>query len=387
MITALPDLSRKRERDRLPIARNPYFMKLGKGAYLGFRRGPDTWHARYRDKKKKQHSRALEGVHSNDYDGAKKIAEDWFEQLGAPATRAIKRHTVRLALEAYIADLERQGRAAAASDATGRFKLTVYEDAIAGLPLEGATTDDFLEFRDRLKKGRKPRSVNRQFRSIAAGLNRAVELGHIGNPAAWRIKPLLDEVEDDGETAVFLSPAQRKSLIASASRYAADFFRGLELTGARPKELADATARDFNGSTLRLAHRKGKPPKLRVRFTVLGPDAIDFFAKAAANKLPAAPLFTEDGLTPWRRHYWAKEFRNAVKAANKEARGAARVPAGASSYGFRHARISELLQVHAVDPLTVAQQTGTSLAMIEKAYMRFIPQALQDKLSALKDTA
>ena len=30
---------------------------------------------------------------------------------------------------------------------------------------------------------------------------------------------------------------------------------------------------------------------------------------------------------------------------------------------------------------TVAAQTGTSLAMIEKAYLRFIPSALQEKLA------
>ncbi len=39
----------------------------------------------------------------------------------------------------------------------------------------------------------------------------------------------------------------------------------------------------------------------------------------------------------------------------------------------------------AVDPLTVAHQTGTSIAMIEKAYLRFIPVALQQKLAALKE--
>jgi hypothetical protein len=43
--------------------------------------------------------------------------------------------------------------------------------------------------------------------------------------------------------------------------------------------------------------------------------------------------------------------------------------------------------VHAVDPLTVAHQTGTSLAMVEKAYMRFIPQALREKLAGLKEKA
>ncbi len=363
-----------------------YFTKLGPGAYLGFRRGPDTWHARFRDKKKKQHWRPLEGIGPNDFDGAKKAAEEWFAQMGAPATRTIKRDTVRLALDAYTDDLLRHGRSKAAADAKGRFKL-VHRDVIAEVPLESATKDDFLEFRDRLRKGRKPRSVNRHFRSITAGLNRAVELGHIGNPSAWRLKPLTDEIEDDGETAIFLSPAQRKALIAAAQSFAAEFFRGLELTGARPGELAEATAGDFNGKTLRLAHRKGKPPKLRVRYTVLGPDAIEFFAAIAADKLPAAPLFTEDGSTPWRMHKWCREFRTAVEAVNKAARGSARIPLGASSYGFRHARISELLQIHGVDPLTVAHQTGTSIAMIEKAYMRFIPQALQDKLSALRDTA
>jgi hypothetical protein len=35
-------------------------------------------------------------------------------------------------------------------------------------------------------------------------------------------------------------------------------------------------------------------------------------------------------------------------------------------------------------PLTVAAQRGTSIAMIKKAYLRFIPSAMQEKLSALK---
>lgn len=383
----MADLTKKRDRDRLKIQRDPHFMKLGPGAYLGYRRGPNTWHARYRDKNGVQQYKALDGIGSEDYDGAKKAAEAWLDQLGAAAVRSVKRDTVRAGLEAYLTDLRRHGRVQAASDAAVRFKCHVYEDEIAELALEAATKDDFLEFRDRLRKGRKPRSVNRQFRSIAAGLNRAIELGHVGNVGAWRLKPLADEVEDDGETAVFLSPAQRKALIAAASTRAADFLRGLELTGARPSELADATARDFNGSTLRLAHRKGKPPKLRVRYTVLGPDAVTFFAAMAADKLPTAPLFTEDGSTTWRTHKWAREFRGATKAVNEEARGAARIPPGASAYSFRHARISELLQIHGVDPLTVALQTGTSLAMIEKAYMRFIPQALQEKLANLKALA
>jgi integrase len=163
--------------------------------------------------------------------------------------------------------------------------------------------------------------------------------------------------------------------------------RGLELTGARPKELAAATVRDFDGKAVKLSHRKGRPAKVRVRYTVLGPEGVEFFAQRAADKLPAAPLFTEDGKQTWRRHIWARQIRVAAKSVNEKARGAARIPPGVGAYAFRHARISELLQVFNVDPLTVAHQTGTSLAMIEKAYMRFIPEALQQKRAGLKAKA
>lgn len=61
-----------------------------------------------------------------------------------------------------------------------------------------------------------------------------------------------------------------------------------------------------------------------------------------------------------------------------------RIPKGASAYSFRHTRISELLQVYGVDPLTVAQQTGTGLNMIEKYYFKFISGSMRDKLNAVK---
>jgi integrase len=382
----LADLSRKRERERLPERREPYWQRLAEGAYLGFRRGPDTWLARYRGRDKRQRWEPL--GESLEYDDAKQKAEAWLAQLAGSPVRAVKRDTVRAALQTYLDDLRRHGRAEAADDIESRFALTVYKDEIADLSLEQATKDDFLEWRDRLLDGRKPRSVNRQVRAVVAGLNRATELGHVGNPAAWRIKGLSDDQGDDGEeTAIFLTPEQRKALIAAASPFAALFLRGLELTGARPKELAAATVAHFDGKKLRLVHRKGKPPKPRIRYTVLGADGIAFFEAAAADKLPGVPLFTEDGEQPWRRHVWAREVRAAVKKHNEKAKGRARLPPVVGAYAFRHARISELLQIYGVDPLTVAAQTGTSLVMLEKAYLKFIASAMQDKLANLKEKA
>jgi integrase len=384
------DLTRKRERERLAVRADAYWQRLSEGAYLGFRRGPDTWHARYRDRSSKQHYHPL--GEALEFDEAKRRAEGWIGQLAKTAVRSVKRATVRAALQTYLADLRRHGRSGAAEEATWRFKAVIFDldnpkkdDVLAGMELESITQDDLLEWRERLVPGRQPRTVNRYVRAVVAGLNRAHQLGHVGNPSTWRLTPLSDDVEDDGETAVFLNARQRKDLIAAASPEAAAYLRGLDLTGARPKELAEAKVGDFDGETIRLAHRKGRPPRLRVRHTVLDKDGVEHFARAAKNKKPGEYLFTEDGEQPWRRHMWSRHIRKAISKHNENVKeGSVELPTAASAYSFRHARISEMLQLHGIDPLTVAAQTGTSLPMIERSYLRFIPSAMREKLAAIK---
>jgi hypothetical protein len=104
----MPDLSRKRERERLAIRHTPYFERIGRGAFLGFRRGPDTWSARYRTRDGKQIHKFLGGA--LEFDEAKRQAEAWLAQLAGSAVRSIKRATVREALEAYLTDLRRERR-------------------------------------------------------------------------------------------------------------------------------------------------------------------------------------------------------------------------------------------------------------------------------------
>jgi integrase len=384
----LADLSRKRERDRLRARREPYWQRLASGGYLGFRRGPDTWVARFRGRDEKQQYQSLgEGL---EFDEAKKRAEQWLSQLSGSAVRTTKRGAVASALGTYLEDLRRHGRAQAAAKAEGQFRTALdfdrkaerYNDPLASLQLEDVTQDDFLDWRDRLSSGRLPRTVNRYVRALMAGLNRAHRLGHVGNPAAWRMEALPDN--DEADTAVFLSPVQRKGLIAAACPEAAAFLRGLELSGARPKELAEAAVADFDGQSLKLSHHKGRPPKLRSRYVVLDEDGRGFFKSQAEGKVGSAKLFTAADGNPWRRDLWAQEVRSAIASHNKTAQASARIPREASAYSFRHARISELLQIYGVDPLTVAAQTGTSLQMIERAYFKFIRSAMLEKLANLK---
>jgi integrase len=189
---------------------------------------------------------------------------------------------------------------------------------------------------------------------------------------------------DEADTAVFLSPAQRKGLIGAASPEAAAFLRGLEFSGARPKELAEATVGDFDGQCVKLSHQKGRPPRLRSRYVVLDQDGLEFFKAQANRKVAAAKLFTTTDGRPWRRDQWAQEVRSAIASHNRTAKADERIPTEASAYSFRHARISELLQVYGIDPLTVAAQTGTSLRMIERTYFKFIRSAMLEKLASLK---
>src|SRR5215468_2241360 len=115
----MPDLSRKRERERLEIRHTPYFQRIGRGAFLGFRRGPDRWSARFRGRDGKQSHKFLGGP--LEFDEAKRQAEAWIAKLAGCALRSVKRATVREAVEAYIEDLRRHGRMDAASAAESRF--------------------------------------------------------------------------------------------------------------------------------------------------------------------------------------------------------------------------------------------------------------------------
>jgi integrase len=360
-------------------------MQLGKGQFLGYRAGADTWHVRLRTRSGQRHQSAL--PQAGNYADAKKAAEAWFKQMGSAPVRAVARGTVRQALETYLQWLCEQGRERTAKTIERKFKQVVWDDPLASIPLQALAREDVREWRERLRDGRQPRSVNRIVRDLQAGLNRAIKEGHVGNRQAWTLEPLVDDLDASSDSAVFLTPEQRKALVEKALPAAADFLRGLELTGARPGELAAATVADLDstGGTITLKSRKGRPAKLRPRAVVLSRDGLAHFKQQSKGKLPGARLFLDPDGKPWHRKRWAEEIRAAATIVNARARGAKRIPAGVSAYSFRHARISELLQVHGVDPVTVALQTGTSIRMIEKYYFQFIAPALRDKLAAVDE--
>lgn len=379
----MEDLSAKTIRRGLPVRRDPYWHRLKPGQYLGFRRGPDTWVCRFRNRDKTYSFHALDESYDR-FEDARKEAEGWFATMAGAITKTPKRSTVKAALRAYLAHMREHGRAATADDAEGKFETTVFKDKLASLELESASREDFIAWRKRLTKGRKARSVNRYVRQVAAGLNLAIEeLGHVGSPKTWTLTPLHDDVEqaDKSETAIFLSADQRKRLIAAASPAAAELFRGLELTGARPSELANARVKDYGDGKVRLASRKSKGGKLRIRETdLLAPEDREFFERHTSERQPDEWLLLNSEGERWQRHAWAHQMRAAIIKYNEAGLDQLPTDRDLGAYVFRHARISEMLQIHGIDPVTVAIQCGTSVVMIERAYHKFIPSAMRAKL-------
>lgn len=384
----MQNITTRAGRDKLPERMEPYWYPIRKGAAVGYRvKATGTWIARYRDRNGKQKYKAL-GSHA-DFSAAKTEAEKWLASIAESVHRAPARGTVRDALCAYVRHKRSIGRRASAWDAGQRFRLTVGRTSELGrMRLEDVMRDDIEAWRNGLRKGRQPRSVNRQVRAVVAALNYAVAHGYAGRREAWK----LEHLADDGatNTAIFLTDEQRTRLVDAAPKTLAALLTGFTHTGARPSELAKATVADFdaNGATVTLRHNKGRGGKLRTRAVTLSDDGAEFFRAQASGKLPRAPLISNDEGLHWTDQQWCAGIETAITAANETAKNPTQgIPAGASAYSFRHTRISELLQIYGVDPLTTAQQTGTSVAMIEKHYFKFISGSMRDKLNAVKATA
>jgi hypothetical protein len=212
----------------LAVRREPHWLRLDEGAYLGFRRGPDTWNTRLRDGTGEQNYSALKvPAHVRDeFVEAKRLAAAWFGQMRGAALA--KRGPVRNAVAYYLTRLvDRAGQRLPTSRGSGSAssfpKTTPWPTENSRAPSEKTSsnggTDSFPAVSPRV-------SIDTPIR-WRPRLNVALKGGHSGDARAWSLEALTNDASHDEATAVFLSPAQRKALLAKAAPAAADFFRGL----------------------------------------------------------------------------------------------------------------------------------------------------------------
>jgi integrase len=100
-----------------------------------------------------------------------------------------------------------------------------------------------------------------------------------------------------------------------------------------------------------------------------------FFASSCKDRDPDAPLLARSDGKRWDKDAWKHPMKAAVRAAG--------LPDNITAYALRHSTITDLVARHKLDTLTVAQLSGTSLAMIEKHYGHLLRDHAAKALEAL----
>lgn len=376
-----PDIQQVNVRNDLATRREPYWWKVQRGCYVGFRRvskaTDGTWLARFlteaeEGKPAKQEYKALGDFAQlpakERYGAALKDARAWFEHLGKGGSPDAV--TVRQACENYIEHLKNTKRSGstASKDAEARFKAYVYtHPKLMRVELSKLTSDHIGAWRKALlakptdsgpRRGqqRSDSSLNRDMTCFRAALNLAYKDGQITSDSAWRgkLRPVKDA---DNRREDYLDIKQRKALIGHAAPDLAKFLRGLSLVPLRPGALAALTVADFNKqlNTLKIGKDKsGKDRKL-----TLPAETAKFFAELCKDRIGMLPIFARANGSAWDKDSWKYPVREAVKAAE--------LPVSVTAYVIRHSVITDLMN-SGLDPLTVGKLSGTSLAMIQRHY-------------------
>jgi integrase len=425
-------------RARLKVRREPHWHLISRGCYVGYRKMtsdmPGSWVARSLDSA--TNKRAFKPLGTFDelpaherYDAAVKAAREWFDHVGKGGST--KPATIRTACERYIEHLKAEKRGTertktvrgksgepdqvvtyipAAADAEARFARYVlsqawladielpalqphhierWRKALATAPTrtsaKAATkgmarpngTRTKLKLTEPSEQAPKPGSarsnatLNRDMTCFRAALNRAFEDGLVTTDFAWRakLKPLKNA---DGRRELYLDRDQRQRLTDTAAPDLALLIRGLRMLPLRPGALAAGKVADFDKrqSVLKIGKDKaGKDRKIKL------PEATAaLLGECAKDKLPGALLFTRADGTAWSKDSWKWPTKAAVKAAG--------LPAEATLYSLRHSTITDLV-TNGLDLLTVAQISGTSVAMIEKHYGHLLQDHAAEALARL----
>ncbi|WP_420823154.1 tyrosine-type recombinase/integrase [Tsuneonella mangrovi] len=189
--------------------------------------------------------------------------------------------------------------------------------------------------------------------------------------AAWQeaLRPFKGA---DKRRELYLDRDERRKLIDATCEEARPFVKALCLLPLRPGALAGLTVRDFDKRTRSLTigkDKNGNPRQISLPQVIA-----DFFADQVKDKLPAAPIFARAGGEAWNKDAWKYPIKEAVKAAG--------LPGAASAYTLRHSVITDLIRAR-LPILTVAQLSGTSVAMIESHYGHLVRDDAEEALASI----
>ena len=364
-------------RAELQQRREPYWARVASRCALGYRKGKTdgTWIARSQDPDGKKHYKSVgkaddlldaDGVGVLSFDQAQDKTREWFKQKAQREAGLDEELTVQGAVEDYLSYLRREKAATTAYvaekraskhilAAMGEIDVTNLTPRLIQRWLEGLVKDTD----DPESRRRSMDSANHCLVILKAALNRAYIQSRVQSDDAWRrIKPFK------GTTAarkIFLTETQAQRLLNACHDPALrDLVTAGLLTGARFGEIAAMRVRDLDLSDAIWNVAVGKTGQ---RVTVLTADGARLLKRVVMGKRPQDLVFSRSDDVVWDRHNIRKPFSAAIKRASLDPE--------ASYYCLRHTCISLALK-HSVPAQVVAENTGTSVRMIERHYGKFL---------------
>jgi integrase len=337
------------------------------GLAIGYRRpirgGAGSWYVRALIGD--QHKIAALGTADDlgtgmDWKGAQAAGRAWAAQqtTTGPAT-------VEAAIASYVTDLRARKGERAAREVQGRMRKHV-APALGQRRLADLTTADLTAWRNGLVDGdgdedeirRSRDTANRLLAMLRAALNHAFNTGAVTDDRAWR---RLKGFRGAGEARkVILNQSELQRLVDDCGPGLRELVLIGALTGARLGELTATRVRDFDADAaiLTVTGKTGERP------IHLPPAAVSLLRQMASGKRPQDHLLTTAAGTRWSASLHSRPFAAAVKAAGLD-------PATVF-YSLRHTWISRAL-VNGVPVKAVGDHCGTSIAMLQRFYAKFIP--------------
>ena len=378
------DLSRVGHRDQLKARREPYWQRLRIGCFVGYRaskRGKaGTWISRVLDPETSKYRIKSLGdlgkmAKNEMFSHAKQETERFSDEIDCGGSPETVLETVEDACRQYALN---------SLDAEGRFKRYVYGKPIARIKLTKLRRHHLREWRQWLSneplklndengrvKTRASSTINRDMVVLRAALNQVVAHGAPNTDLAWQeaLKPIRNA---DRQRSLYLDRRQRIDLISATNDEAVTFVQALCILPLRVGAVAKLRVRDFDIRTSELnigQDKSGRPRRFQ-----LPPDASELFVKQITEKSADQPIFERKNGKPWDKDSWKKPITEAVAVAG--------LPDDTTAYTMRHSVITDLVQQN-LPLLTIAQISGTSVAMIERHYGHLQSHAAVDALNAI----
>lgn len=382
-------LDSRTARQKLTRRDEPYWYKLSKGFFIGYRKGATdgSWTVRQREADGRQRYHVLgnaddiakpDGYAVLTFDQAKKAARDWQEN-GVVAEQTPSEYTVIQCVRDYL-DWAKEHRKSYRHMQTyaEAFIYPHFQD----MPVEALTSaylrqwqNDIANEKPRLRTSRgQPQKyriqsidsdearrkrrlrANRHLTMLKAALNRGWREGRIQHKDAWVRIEKFQGTEKPRVCILTIKEANR--LLNACSADLRDLVQLALLSGARYSELARLRVGDFDRNSKGLHIRESKSG--RPRHVVLNEEGIAHCSRLALGRSDSEYLLKKSDGAPWREDHQHRPFREAVRAAS--------IDASFTFHGLRHTYASLMIMNNA--PLiAVAHNLGHSdTRMVERHY-------------------